>query len=148
MGKVFSRNEAAEKMAEGLNCAQTVIGQFADDFGYDEEELHRLAAPFGGGMRNGDTCGAFSGALMALGLAFGGTVGEDDAAEKTVEITKEFRRRFVERFGAYTCRDLLGYDFSVEGQAEAAAEAGVKAKCPDLVWGAIEIAEQLISENE
>lgn len=147
MGKVFSRNEAAEKMASGLNCAQTVLSQFADDFGYDEEELQRISAPFGGGMRNGDTCGAFTGALMAIGLCFGGGADDEEAAEKTVEMTKEFRKRFVARFGASACRDLLGYDFAIEGQREAAEEAGVKQRCPDFVWGAIEIAEELMAEQ-
>ncbi len=32
---------------------------------------NKVSACFGGGMMHGDTCGAFTGAIMAVGLKYG-----------------------------------------------------------------------------
>lgn len=50
------------------NCAQAVLIPFAEAHGLSFEQARDLGAHFGGGMRVGATCGAVTGALMALGL--------------------------------------------------------------------------------
>lgn len=50
----------------GFNCAQSVLAVFAEDYGMPLKLALKLASPFGGGMRMAATCGALTGALMAL----------------------------------------------------------------------------------
>ena len=49
------------------NCAQAVLIPFAQEAGLTEVQANALAENFGAGMRHGATCGAVTGALMALG---------------------------------------------------------------------------------
>lgn len=138
---MVDRMELKKNLLSGRNCAQCVFGAFADRLDYAEEELYRIAAGFGGGMERGDTCGAVTGALMAIGAAFG----EDK--EVVREKTVQFQEAFCARFGTTLCRELLGYDFSKPDELAAAKERGVMAeRCPDYVIAAAEIAERLLNE--
>lgn len=130
--------EIAQVFLRGGNCAQCVLGQYADALGYDREETDRVAACFGGGMLMGHTCGAVTGALMTIGLA--GEDGKDSEAKAA-----EFEKRFRERFGSCTCRELLGYDLSDPEQQVAARASGKMIDlCPQLVLGALEILDDIL----
>ena len=64
------RIKAEDNFIQGYNCTQAVVLAFSDLLNYDTESLLKLASPFGGGMgRLRETCGAFSGVLIVLGLA-------------------------------------------------------------------------------
>ena len=139
---IYTKEEVMAKFAAGGQCAQCTLAPWADGLGYDEEELLRMSAAFAGGMFRGDTCGAVTGALMALGLAFG-----DDAA-RTEEKAAAFQAAFTERFGSTICRELLGYDLSVPGELEKARESGKMTElCPDFVRGASELLCGLLADE-
>ncbi len=56
--------------ARRMNCAQTVLSTYCENFGLERILALRLAQGFGGGMGHaGKTCGAVTGAYMVLGLA-------------------------------------------------------------------------------
>ena len=138
---IFTKEEVREKFAAGWHCAQCTLVPWADALGYDEEELLRMAAAFAGGMFRGDTCGAVTGALMALGLAYG-----DDPA-LTAEKTAQFQAAFSARFGSTICREILGYDLSVPGELEKARESGrMTDNCAAFVRGASEILLELMQD--
>ncbi len=138
---IFTKDEVRAKFAAGWHCAQCTLVPWADGLGYDEEELMRMAAAFGGGMFRGETCGAVSGALMALGLAFG------DDSELIHEKAKAFQTAFLARFGSTRCKELLGYDVSVPGELEKARESGnMSERCPGFVRGASEILQELLQD--
>jgi len=137
----LTKSEVASKFIAGDNCSQCVLTSWADELGYDEEELMRMASAFGGGMFRGDTCGAITGALIALGLAFG------DDSDLLHDKVAEFRKQFVERFGNLNCRDLVKYDFSIPGERDKAMAAGATIEtCPALVCGALEILDDLLED--
>ena len=102
----------------------------------------RPSAAGWGGL--GGTCGAVTGALMALGLKYGATVADPAAKERTYALTREFIARFEARHGATACADLLGVNIGTpEGQA-AAREANLfKTTCPGLVASAAAILEEM-----
>ena len=53
-----------------MNCAQSVLSVFCQEFKLDRNQALRIAMGFGGGMgRTGKTCGAVTGAYMVLGLS-------------------------------------------------------------------------------
>ena len=137
-----TKTEIAAQFAAGRHCAQCSLCPWAKELGYDEEELQRVACAFGGGMFRGDTCGAVSGSLMALGLA----CGDDLSAVK--EKTAQFQTAFTERFGSTICRDLLGYDLATpEGHAQAFDSGKMQDFCPELVCAAIEIMNEILKSN-
>ena len=140
-----TKSEVAAKFASGLHCAQCSLCPWAEELGYDEEELCRMAGAFGGGMSRGDTCGAVTGSLIALGLALGG--GPETRA-LIREKTEAFQRAFTERFGSTICRELIGYDFSVPEDGAKAAESGIVMDlCPQLVCGAVEILNGILADE-
>ena len=145
---MLTEAQTLEKFRSRLHCSQVVLGELAEDLGYDKEEAYRIACPFGGGMSQGETCGCVTGALMAIGMAYGNDQpGNLEQDQRCQEKAKQFRDAFVERNGSAICREILGYDFRDPEQRQAARENGtVFATCPKLAKDAIEIASQLIQE--
>ena len=142
-------DRAASVFADGFNCAQAVFSTVAPGFGLDEETAARIATPFGGGMaRMGGTCGVVTGAFMALGLARGGARPADkETKEQTYVIALEFVKRFMERNGSITCRDLLGCDIGTREGHERAKQQGLfDTVCSKLVRDAVEMLEDMLSK--
>lgn len=69
MTKEEARQKAANNFKSGLNCTQSVVSVFAEQLGYDKDQIMSLCEPFGGGMcRMREVCGTVSGMLMCLGM--------------------------------------------------------------------------------
>ena len=142
--------QAGSFFAQGYSCSQSVFAAFAECFGLDRNQALRVAAAFGGGMsRAGETCGAVTGGLMAIGLYAGSTDPEDKAAkEHTYALGQLFMARFRDRFTNLDCRCLLGVDLSQPGANQTARDQGLyKSVCPGLVSGAAEIVEEILAEQ-
>lgn len=131
---------------QGFTCSQAVLAGFAGRYGLERDAALRVACAFGSGMaRCASTCGAVTGALMAIGLAYGRTRIEDEAArENTYGAARTFLERFRQEHGSDLCRELLGVDVgSLEGR-EAAAKAGLfQTRCPAFVRSAAKIVSSL-----
>jgi len=69
----MTRQEAATLyFADTFNCSQAVFTVFGKEQGLTEDQCLKIGCAFGGGMRLQQyTCGALTGALMAIGLHFG-----------------------------------------------------------------------------
>jgi len=148
MGKIA---ETAEKrFIEGFSCSQSVFSAFAEVEGMDLETALSISASFGAGMaRMGDTCGALTGGMMALGLKFGRIVADDtDAKEKNYRLVLEFVERFKERFEHGMCRDLLGFDpGSPEASQRFANDPELKRQCTGFVREASAILEKIVERE-
>ncbi len=133
--------------AEGVSCAPAILAAVAPRFGLAEDEAARLACCFGGGMiGSGKTCGAVTGAMMALGLAHGSGARVDLPRKHAAYAkTAELWRRFTERHGSIACKDILGLDLSTpEGRQKAAASGVFQTKCAQVVKDAAEILLELL----
>ncbi len=138
---------AREGFLSGETCAQAVLSAFADALPCDAKTLKDISRPFGGGMgRLRLTCGALSGGVMALGLFF-----PDLPKSGLYALVQEYARRFRERFGSCVCGELLvkaGVQAGSSPQAEERTPAYYRKRpCPELVYGAAEILEQLLKEQ-
>lgn len=142
--------KAVELFANGFNCSQAVLTAFASELGLDEEFTLKLGTSFGSGARNGEICGAVSGALMVLGLKYGHChIGNDDEKAANLAITTEYTRRFREANGSVVCRDLLGYDLSKPDELALIREKGLFTDiCPKMIKSAVEVLEELLAEQE
>lgn len=143
------REKALQIMAANANCAQSVLGAFADELGLTEEQAMGISFCFFSGMRKADVCGAVSGALMVIGMKYGQKkAGDITTRSNGARIQDDFLKRFAEANGSCLCRDLLGVDISIPEKAEYARNQGMfKEVCPCLVASAVDILEQILSEN-
>lgn len=110
------------------NCAQAVLIPFAKEAGLSEGQANALAENFGAGMRHGATCGAVTGALMALGVLGYGE-----------ETTRELLRAFREQEGDLACAKLLAI-----GKEK---EIDKKTHCDSMVFAAVELVDRMIQQR-
>lgn len=133
--------------ASGLNCAQSVLAAFTDITGLTEEQSIALCSGLGGGVRYGGVCGVVSAAVLVLGTVCPHTR-ENGAEGKRLsgEITKEYQRRFTERFGELDCRALKANPVG-EG-TEMAKALNAANHCRMLVVSGTELLHDMITELE
>jgi C_GCAxxG_C_C family probable redox protein len=129
-----------------MNCAQTAFTSFCEELGLDRKTALQITQAFGGGMHINGTCGAVTGAYMALGLA--NPVSEENPREsmdKTNALAAEFNRQFTALHGSLNCTDLLGYNVTKPEESKKAREKGVfNTVCPPLVRDSVQIVEDLL----
>ncbi len=142
--------EKAEKLLhQQYHCSQALFGAFAEDFGLDLKTAFKISTCFGGGMRQGGTCGCITASLLILGMA----LGFYDSQDRELEVygnkkTDEFMKRFTTGMeGAVDCRDILGKDISrPKEMAEIRKEGLILRKCPQAMSISIEILEDILKE--
>lgn len=136
--------KAEELFLQGYNCAQAVSCACASDCGVPPELVVKLATGFGAGLgRTQETCGAVTGAILALGLRGGRALGDDKArTEETYRDVQALLRDFAALHGSCNCRDLLGgCDLRTEEGQRAFKERGYLTKrCVEYVKTATALA--------
>ena len=126
----------------GANCAQSLLAAFADVMGITEAQALAMGAGLGGGVRSGNICGAVNAPVMVLGCAFP-EMAQDKA--RAAAVTKEFQRRFTERFRHLNCRELLA---ETELQpTDTAMELAAGDHCGMLIVSAAEILCEMMAER-
>ena len=141
---------AVELFRDGCACSQAVLAVYGPPLGLPQVQAMQLAAGFGGGMRQGETCGAVAGAFMVLGLRHCSTdCGKSKGREEVNARVLEFAGKFKQRNGSLLCRDLLGCDISTaEGMKQAEEQNLFKTTCVQMVRDAAEILEEMEREQE
>ena len=113
-----------------LNCAQSVISTYCEEFGLDRNLGFKVAM-----ARTGKTCGAVTGVYMILGLSQ--RINENNAREsieRTYKLIRDFNREFKALRGSLDCKDLIKFDLALpEQQAEARDKHIFVTVCPDIV---------------
>lgn len=101
---------ALELFKSGYNCSQSVVGAFADLYGFTNEQAFRMSASFGGGIgRMRETCGAACGLFLLAGLETGATQGADkEGKAANYALVQELAAEFKRRNGSLNCSELLG----------------------------------------
>ena len=141
-------DKALSLFSNNFNCSQAVFTAFATDFGIDEELALKLGTSFGGGARNGEICGAVSGALLVLGVKYGHyNAADNEQKSHAYQIAVDYTKRFKEVNGSIVCRDLLGYDLTNPDEMACIKEKELFTDiCPKMVKSAVEILESVLAE--
>jgi len=130
----------------GYSCAQAVACAFSDVIGLEEGKIAALLSGFGGGFRSGEICGVISGAITVLGARWPHDTAEDkEAKELAAEKSKEFQRRFLERFPAVRCADIKELPCAAE-KSPTAQKLGLEKACAVYITAAVEIVEEMLEE--
>lgn len=140
-------NKAVDCFKSGFSCSQAVFSTYAEELGLDKNLALKVSGTFGGGMAGmAETCGAVTGAFMAIGLKYGKTKPEDEEAKrKAYALVKEFVKRFKTKNSSILCRELLGCDISTpDGMQEFKDKKYISTVCPKLVENAAEILEDIL----
>ncbi|KZL91927.1 C-GCAxxG-C-C family protein [Clostridium magnum] len=143
MGK---SEEAIVNFEKGLNCSQCVLLAFSEELRVEKDLALKISYGFGGGMCQGEVCGAVTGAIIVINLRYGqNTIDDKESKEEIYKKIREFSEKFRNINGSIICRDLLGYDLKEEGERNRARENGVfTVVCPKAVKDAIEILENIL----
>ncbi|NLI37304.1 MAG: C_GCAxxG_C_C family protein [Bacteroidales bacterium] len=102
--------KAVELFKEGYNCSQSVVGAFADMYGFTPEQAFRMSSSFGGGIgRMRETCGAACGLFMLAGLETGATKGSDkEGKAANYALVQKLADKLKSKNGSIVCGVLLG----------------------------------------
>jgi C_GCAxxG_C_C family probable redox protein len=141
------KDQAVENFKNGLNCAQTVLAAFCDDLAFDRSAALSVTAGFGSGMgRLQQTCGAVTGAFMAIGVYNSKKYDSNaDRKAKSTEMVQAFNKAFIAAHKTTSCRELLNYDISTDEGLRVARENNLFGTvCVKCIKDAIDICESLI----
>ncbi len=88
-------------------CSEAVVKAIKDAFNapYDDSII-KLASGFPVGMSHGCTCGAVTGAVMALGMFFGRSQGKGEEVVKSMALAKEVQEAFTAAHKVCCCKIL------------------------------------------
>lgn len=143
------KEKAQQLLYQQYHCSQALFGAFAEDFGLDLKTAFKISTCFGGGMRQGGTCGCITASLLVLGMALGFYDSQDKEQEIYVnKKTEEFIQLFTERMNGMTdCRDILGKDISKpDDMAIIRKEGLILQNCPIAINVSIEILEDMLAQ--
>lgn len=143
--------EVRSTLARSANCAQTSFAVLQRRFDLDGETILKALTPFPGLALRGETCGAVTGCLMAIGLVYGRDRLEDwKGYIASLPPSRKFCRRFVEAHGSTSCGDLLqaklGRRFNLADRGESleyVALGGPQA-CSEIITRAVGMAAEII----
>lgn len=139
-----------DRVYEG--CSRSVLQALQSLLHLGDGEVLRASTPLAGGVaRMGETCGALTGGIMAIGLLLGREELENiQAYRNAIEASYEMYNRFKEAIGGTICseiqKSLFGrsFDFKGDEEAEEWYKAGGLEKCPMVCAIATGIAADII----
>jgi len=142
--------EALEYFRNRFNCSQSVLTPFGTEFNLSADMCLKIATAFGGGMgRQQLTCGAVTGAIMAIGLKYGkGIKDTEEKKQLTYSKTREFFEEFRKIHGSTNCRELLdGLNMTDPEDHKIIMERNLfGTKCEEYVASAVKITERILKD--
>ncbi len=146
--------KAAETLLLSGNCAQTSFIVLRNEFALGDGNVLKALTPFPGLGLRGETCGAVTGCLMALGLVFGRERLDDwETFTLSLKHARNFCRSFIEQNGSTACAKILesrlGQSFDLADSAgwNEYIAAGGPGVCGELVAGAVKLAAEIIMDH-
>lgn len=145
--------KAKELFKSGYNCSQSVVGAFAEDFGFDFETAVKIAEGMGGGMgRMRLTCGAVSGMAMVAGMKYSqAKAGDIKTRTKIYEKVREMSKDFSDMHGSIICAELLGGSMPSDKGAKPearTAEYYKKRPCVECIGDCAAIVQKRLIDEE
>lgn len=133
------------------NCAQSSFLALSEQFGLGNSDMVRALTPLPGIAERGETCGAVTGALLAMGLVFGrDNLSDWQAYRDSLVPTNEFCDQFVQEMGSTMCVDIVEskfgqrMDLRKEDDLQQFQESDATHKCSKVVQTAVRIAADII----
>jgi C_GCAxxG_C_C family probable redox protein len=139
--------KAIESFRAGLNCSQAVLSAYSEELNFDEKLALNVSCGFGGGMgRMQGTCGAVTGAYMAIGI-FNGNRYTDNAVKKAESylMIRKFSENFKKINGSTDCLALLNCEIKTEEGHNYAKEKNLFGTvCEKCISDSLSILDELL----
>ncbi len=134
---------------KGYNCSETVAWALSGYWNLDIS-ISAVTGLGGGIARLGATCGALTGAIVALGYKVGRVDPTDDAKKVLAyKLGQKVIDRFSAEMGKVACKDIIGFVLAEPGGAEKYAGGGFKdGRCKDAIDCAVKAAIAVWEEEE
>ena len=143
-----------QTMEKSHNCAQTTFFVLSEQFGLGGDDILKALTPLPGIAERGETCGAITGSLMAMGLIYGRDRLDDwETYRKSMIPTGRFCEKFKARMGSTSCCKIqekaFGKCFNLmnKDDLQEFQRADATAKCSKVVSTAVNIAAEIILEE-
>ncbi|PWI49364.1 hypothetical protein CEE45_02180 [Candidatus Heimdallarchaeota archaeon B3_Heim] len=143
----MSRVEHAVNLfKERDNCSQAVLATYANQYGIGKKTALKIAEVFSGGIaRRGNICGALSGALMVIGLRYGGKNDTNSTPLRSAhDIADKVLKKFEDQYGTVYCKELIQFDLTTPENRKLAHDKKVFHNCPKFVASTVEILEEVL----
>jgi C_GCAxxG_C_C family probable redox protein len=150
-------HNVTENLALSGNCAQTTFLSLSEQFDLEAEAILKALTPFPGIALRGETCGAVTGCLMALGLIHGRdreNLNDWQAYLNSLPPARKFCRQFEKELGSTMCGDIVEAEFGKRYNLADPFEAmewmncGALERCSKVISTGVHIAADLILESD
>jgi C_GCAxxG_C_C family probable redox protein len=125
------------------SCSQAIFTAYGEHLSLgkvDYDTCMKIASAFSGGIAGtGNVCGALSGALMAIGLKYGGA-----NATKADEVARKFLDEFKSLHGTILCREFIDHDLFTDEDVKHAFQTGAFNNCDKFVEDAALLLDKLL----
>lgn len=139
---------AVDLLKKGYMCSGAVLMAFSGEFDLNPEIAARISGGFPGGMAEGKTCGAVTGAIMVIGLKYGSGLTVDQySKDLCFQMTQEFSHRFKHRRKSLECSEILSMNNINPNDPEIMKNLREKKLCDKVVKDSAEILAGLLVEE-
>jgi len=138
------------------HCAQSSFMALKEQFGLTGDQVVKALTPLPGIAERGETCGAITGPLMAMGLIYGRDnhhLDDWEAYRRSLVPAGNFCTRFDEEFGTTLCHEIQKgefgrcYELTDPAELQEFQNAGATARCSVVVKRAVHLAAGVILED-
>jgi len=146
-----------QHMQRSHHCAQSSFIALKEQFGLEGEQVIKALTPLPGIAERGETCGAVTGPLMALGLIYGRdehAMDNWDKYQQSLVPAGRFFDHFEKEFGTTTCHGVQEvkfgkcYHLADPADLQEFQNAGATEYCSEVVRMAVRMAAEIILEDE
>ncbi len=134
-------------------CSQSSFHALNEAFDLKAENIIRGLVSFPGIALRGETCGAVTGSLLAIGLVYEDDQIDEDRKRLSRAPSFKFCSEFESEYGTTRCRDVIeqvtGKKYTVKNHKdyESMYEEGVFSLCPVVIKKAVRIAADIILDK-
>ena len=153
-GAIYNSGFDFEKNYGG--CAQCTLCALQPYLDIDDTVIKSATGLMAGGVRSGNSCGAFNGGLMAIAAVTGRSpknMDDKQAVADTLALGRKLFDKFMEEYGTVICRDIqykiMGKSYrmyDVEDMQRFLADGGHDDKCTAVVAKAAVWTAEILEE--
>jgi C_GCAxxG_C_C family probable redox protein len=138
------------------HCAQSSFMALKEQFGLESGEVVKALTPLTGIAERGETCGAVTGPLMAMGLIFGRgeqQLGDWATYRSSLIPTGKFCTQFEQAYGSTMCHEIQKgefgrcYQLTDPDELREFQEADATGHCSEVVKKAVRIAADILLDD-
>jgi C_GCAxxG_C_C family probable redox protein len=143
-------------MQRSHHCAQSSFMALKEQFGLEGDQVFRALTPLPGIAERGETCGAVTGPLMAMGLIYGRDIRQMDDWDRyqaSLVPAGSFCDRFEKEYGTLLCHKVQEGEFgrcyrlTDPEELQDFQNDGATEKCSSVVRSAVHMAAEIILED-